>query len=90
WGVARRLGHRRHFLEDRQPVEDDHAPCLEAGVAATLLIDFDYGGGPGQNAYWHTAEDTVDKLAAASLGVVGEVILEALPAIEAELTRRGG
>jgi Zn-dependent M28 family amino/carboxypeptidase len=44
WAVARRLGHDRHFLEASQPVEDDHAPFLEAGVAATLLIDFDYGG----------------------------------------------
>jgi Zn-dependent M28 family amino/carboxypeptidase len=90
WGVARRLGHQRHFLDERHPVEDDHAPFLDAGVAAALLIDFDYGGGPGQNAYWHTAEDTVDKLAAASLGVVGEVILEALPVVETELARRGG
>ena len=88
WGVARRLGHQRHFLDDRQPVEDDHSPFLEAGVAATLLIDFDYGGAPGQNAFWHTPEDTPDKLSPESLRAVGEVIIEALPAIEAELQRR--
>lgn len=88
WSVARRLGHARHFLPERQPVEDDHAPFLDAGVAATLLIDFEYGGGPGQNAWWHTAEDTLDKLAPRSLAIVGEVILGALPAIEAELDRR--
>lgn len=88
WGVARRLGHQRHFLEERQPVEDDHRPFLDAGVAATLLIDFDYGGAPGQNAFWHTPEDTLDKLSPDSLRVVGEVILEALSAVEAELQRR--
>jgi Zn-dependent M28 family amino/carboxypeptidase len=88
WSTARRLGYQRHFLEERQPVEDDHAPFLDAGVAASLLIDFDYGGGPGQNAWWHTAEDTPDKLDPQSLRVVGEVILETLPALEAELTRR--
>jgi len=88
WSTARRLGHQRHFLDERQPVEDDHAPFLDAGVAASLLIDFDYGGGPGQNAWWHTAEDMPDKLDPQSLRVVGEVILEALPAIEAELARR--
>ena len=88
WSVAWRLGHALHFLEERQPVEDDHAPFLDAGVAATLLIDFDYGGGPGQNAWWHTAEDTPDKLDPRSLQAVGEVILEALPAIEGELDRR--
>jgi Zn-dependent M28 family amino/carboxypeptidase len=88
WSVARRLGHARHFLDERQPVEDDHAPFLDAGVAATLLIDFDYGGRPGENRYWHTEEDTLDKVDAASLRVVGDVILAALPAIEAELDRR--
>jgi hypothetical protein len=55
---------------------------------ATLLIDLDYGGPPGRNAYWHTAEDTLDKLSAESLRITGTVILEALPAIEAELARR--
>jgi Zn-dependent M28 family amino/carboxypeptidase len=88
WSTARRLGYQRHFLEERQPVEDDHMPFLDAGVAASLLIDFDYGGGPGQNAWWHTAEDTPDKLHPQSLRVVGDVIMEALPAIEAELARR--
>jgi len=88
WGVARRLGRGAHFLNDRQSVEDDHSPFLDAGVAATLLIDFDYGGRPGQNAYWHTPADTLDKLSPESLATVGEVILEALPAVEAELARR--
>lgn len=88
WTVAGRLGYARHFLDGWQPVEDDHSPFLDAGVAATLLIDFEYGGGPGQNAYWHTAEDTLDKLDARSLQVVGEVILEALPGVDAELERR--
>ncbi len=89
WAVARRLGHARQFLDERQPVEDDHAPFLDAGVAATLLIDFDYGGRPGENRYWHTPEDTVDKLDPASLATVGEVLVAALPAIAAELDRRG-
>ncbi len=88
WATARRLGRERHFLQGSQPVEDDHTPFLDAGIAATLLIDFDYGSRPGQNDFWHTAEDTLDKLAPESLAVVGEVILEALPAVEAELQRR--
>src|SRR5262249_29166405 len=90
WGVARRLGYARHFLDERPAVEADPSSSLDAGVAATLLIDFDYGGQPGQNLYWHPPEDTLDKLDAASLRVVGEVIVEALPLIEAELQRRGG
>jgi glutaminyl-peptide cyclotransferase len=89
WATARRLSLERHFPDQSQTVEDDHAPFLDAGVAATLLIDLDYGGPPGQNAYWHTPEDTVDKLSAESLRIVGTVILESLPAIEAELAHRG-
>ena len=78
WDAARRLRYDAHFLPDTLSVEDDHVPFLRAGVPATLLIDFDFPA-------WHTAEDTVDKLSADSLRVVGEVVLEALPAIEARL-----
>jgi Zn-dependent M28 family amino/carboxypeptidase len=88
WQAARRGRFGAHFRDETQAVEDDHAPFLDAGVAATLLIDFDFGGLPGENRYWHTAEDTVDKLSAGSLTAVGEVLLDALPAVEAELTRR--
>ena len=83
WETARRLGHGRHFLNDVMPVEDDHAPFLRAGVPATLLIDFDYPP-------WHTAGDTLDKVSAKSLAVVGEVVREALPAVEQALARGAG
>jgi Zn-dependent M28 family amino/carboxypeptidase len=80
WATAARLGHGRHFLSTAMAVEDDHAPFLHAGVPAVLLIDFDYPP-------WHTAEDTLDKVSAQSLAVVGDVVLGALPAIERRLSR---
>lgn len=83
WGSARRLGYRAHFVDEALAVEDDHSPFLRAGVPATLLIDFDYG------PYWHTPEDTLDKVSPRSLGIVGEVLLDALPALEAWLARGG-
>lgn len=83
WESARRLGHAIHFLPDSRAVEDDHAPFLRAGVPAALLIDFDFPP-------WHTAEDTLDKVSARSLQVVGDVLLEALPAIEERLGGRIG
>ncbi len=58
---------------------DDHIPFLLKGVNACDLIDFDYGPG---NAYWHTADDTMDKLSAQSLQVVGEVVLKTVKALE--------
>ena len=79
WAAARRLRYDAHFLPETLVVEDDHVPLLRAGVPAALLIDFDYPP-------WHTADDTLDKVSAESLRVVGEVLLDALPAIEQRLT----
>jgi hypothetical protein len=56
-------------------VEDDHLPFLERGVVALDLIDFDYGP---NNQFWHTEQDTVDKLSAHSLEVVGKVLLSVI------------
>lgn len=83
WRSARRLGHRAHFLEETLAVEDDHAPFLRAGIPSALLIDFDY------EPYWHTPEDTLDKVSPRSLQVVGDVLLDALPALETLLLRGG-
>jgi peptidase M28-like protein len=43
------------------------------------LIDFDYGP---NNSYWHTAQDTMDKLGAHSLQVVGNVVIELVKDLE--------
>jgi Zn-dependent M28 family amino/carboxypeptidase len=83
WASAQRLGYGAHFLPDANAVEDDHVPFLRAGVPAALLIDFDYRP-------WHTPEDTLDKVSANSLQVVGDVLLDALPAIEERLGTRPG
>jgi len=80
WASAARLGHGAHFRDDSLSVEDDHAPFLRLGVPAALLIDFDYPP-------WHTPEDTLDKVSARSLEIVGNVLLDALPAVEDALTR---
>lgn len=79
WAVANDLGYRKHFLNGPNAVEDDHMPFIRMGVNALDLIDFDYGPG---NAYWHTASDTMDKLSAQSLQVVGDVLLETLRRLE--------
>ena len=84
WASASRLGYDAHFLSSSLAVEDDHAPFMRVGVPAALLIDFDYPP-------WHTAADTLDEVSAQSLGIVGKVLLDALPGIEVGLSRsRGG
>ncbi len=83
WQAAARLGHGAHFLPDGSAVEDDHVPFLRAGVPAALLIDFDYPP-------WHTPHDTLDKVSARSLQVVGDVLVEALRMLEERLGRATG
>jgi Zn-dependent M28 family amino/carboxypeptidase len=85
WRSAARLGYKAHFLDEAVAIEDDHVPLLQAGIPAALLIDYNYG--PGQNGYWHTREDTPDKLSAKSLKIVGDVVADALSEIESELNR---
>lgn len=82
WRTAREAGYSKQFLTTSQVMEDDHARFLSAGVAAVDLIDFDYG--PNHD-YWHTEQDTFDKLSAQSLKAVGDVVLLSLPAIEAKI-----
>jgi len=75
WRTAQRLGYSRNFVSQQLAIEDDHIPFLRAGVPALDLIDYNYGPG---NRYWHTAEDTVDKLSARSLQIVADVLLQTL------------
>lgn len=75
WKIAADKGYSDHFSDAETAVLDDHVPFRQAGVPAVDLIDFEYGPG---NQYWHTSEDSVDKLSARSFKIVGEVVLEAV------------
>jgi Zn-dependent M28 family amino/carboxypeptidase len=69
------LGYQSHFFGREIGVEDDHRPFAAVGVPVADLIDLDYGYG---NAFWHTKEDTLDKLSPRSLEIVGNVVLESV------------
>jgi len=71
--AAKRLGYQSHFFARTNKVSDDHIPFMNKGVPSTDLIDFSYGY---NNVFWHTSQDTVDKLSPKSLEIVGGVILE--------------
>jgi len=68
WSVANGLGYGNVFIpEYKYSMLDDHTPFLNAGLPAVDIIDFDY-------PYWHTTEDTPDKVSAASLEAVGRTL----------------
>jgi glutaminyl-peptide cyclotransferase len=69
WTQAAELGYGSLFIPQYQhAILDDHIPFRDAGIPAVDLIDFDY-------AYWHTTQDTPDKVSADSLQAVGDILL---------------
>lgn len=68
WETAASLGHADVFIaRERHSLIDDHTPFVQAGIPAVDIIDFDY-------PYWHTLQDTPDKVSAESLQAVGETL----------------
>jgi glutaminyl-peptide cyclotransferase len=68
WSAAAQLGYEENFIaQEKHSMLDDHTPFLEAGIPAVDLIDFDY-------PYYHTLQDTLDKVSAESLTIVGDTV----------------
>jgi glutaminyl-peptide cyclotransferase len=80
--AASRLKLDQTFARERSPIEDDHLPFLQAGVPSVDLIGFAH-----YQAYWHTRDDTLDKVSARSLQTVGDIVLDALPQIETRVLK---
>jgi hypothetical protein len=69
WRVAAESGYGEIFRPQvAYAVIDDHIPFIEAGIPAVDIIDLDY-------AFWHTVQDTADKVSPRSLEVVGQTLL---------------
>jgi Zn-dependent M28 family amino/carboxypeptidase len=84
WDAARRLKLDAYFVAESTRVEDDHLPFLQAGVPSVDIIDLERFA---QFNRWHTAQDNLDAVSARSLQIVGDVVLAALPRIEARLAK---
>jgi len=76
WKTGRELGYTKVFLDREEGVGgDDHEPFVAAGVAAVDIIQLT------SYPHWHRADDTIDKVSAQSLKIVGETVLASLPKI---------
>lgn len=73
WEVARQLGHGATFTNvPGLAITDDHLPLLQVGLRVIDVIDLDY-------PWHHTPDDTIDKVSAASLKIVGDVAWALVP-----------
>jgi glutaminyl-peptide cyclotransferase len=68
FGAAEALKLRSYFTYLDREMIDDHTPLNAIGIPTIDVIDFDY-------PWWHTAGDTIDKISAQSLQIVGTVAL---------------
>jgi hypothetical protein len=76
WHTARDLGYGKYFVERPEGVGgDDHEPFLRAGIDSLDLIQLN------SYPYWHRADDTLDKVSAQSMKIVGDTVLASLPKI---------
>jgi glutaminyl-peptide cyclotransferase len=72
WETASRMGYGRHFSnETGGSITDDHIPLQQAGIRAIDVIPQIAEAYP----YWHTVDDTLDKLSAETLAAVGNVMM---------------
>lgn len=67
WAIATENGYSAFIPELDRSIIDDHTAFLQLGIRAIDIIDFDY-------PYWHTTQDTLDKVSAESLEQVGRTL----------------
>jgi glutaminyl-peptide cyclotransferase len=75
WATAKNLGYSGVFVNDPTAIEDDHQSFSTRGVRAVDVIDLEI-------PYWHTPQDTLDKISSKSLAVVGHVFVESIKQLQ--------
>ena len=80
WKTAANLGYASSFVSESSPIEDDHLSFRKRGVPVVDVIDLI----EIQNTYWHTPQDTLDKVSAKSLAITGHVFLESVKQLQAK------
>ena len=78
WNTAARLGYGRVFVHDSATIEDDHLSFLKRDIPSADIIDLDV-------PYWHTTQDTLDKVDPRTLAITGHVLIESLPELEKKI-----
>jgi glutaminyl-peptide cyclotransferase len=80
--IAEQQGTRKYFgYFMKGSILDDHIPFSRLGIPVLDIIDFKYGP---NNSYWHTDQDTIDKLSADSLAIVGNAVIALICELNSE------
>jgi len=80
WKTATNLGYGAMFVnQPTGPIEDDHLSFKKRGVPVVDVIDLEI-----QATYWHTPQDTLDKISAKSLATTGHVFLESVKQLQSK------
>jgi len=79
WSTASRLGYSNIFVNEESESSDDHDSFLKRGVPAVDVIALTSAITQG---YWHTPQDTMDKISARSLAIVGHVFVESVKQLQ--------
>jgi glutaminyl-peptide cyclotransferase len=83
WAVAKKLGYANIFVDESSAVEDDHQSFLKRHVPSADVIDLD-NGPTGDVYYWHTPQDSLDKISPKTLAIVGHVFLESVKQLQSK------
>lgn len=82
--AAAAAGHRDKISILNSAIYDDHQAFLDLNFPAIVLIDFEFGSKPGSNEYWHTLEDSMDKLSTESLLITGQIVVNMINLLQEE------
>ena len=77
WATAARLGYSAIFVNEAAAIEDDHLSFLKRGVPSVDVIDLEI-------PYWHTPQDTIDKISSKSLAITGHVFMESVKQLQSK------
>jgi len=78
--AATKYNYQKYFFASENSIEDDQLAFKDRGVPVADIIDFDFGPHDASHpdGYHHTAEDTMDKISAKSLTIIGTTVLETM------------
>src|SRR6267378_2670078 len=79
WIASAKLGYSPLFLNETTSAQDDHDSFLKRGIPAVDVI-----GDFMNNGYWHTPQDSLDKISTKTLAIVGHVFLESVKQLQSK------